>query len=98
MSEERVQVMAKERSIRILKKPDVTELAGEKVMIDFETGKYFMLVGTANDIWDLLKEGQKVERIVAALMAQYDVTEEICRAGVLHFLEELVRIGFIALV
>ena len=84
-------------SIRVLKKPDVTDLAGEKVMIDFESGKYFMLTGSANDIWDMLKDGTTSESIVAELLAIYDVDENSCRAGILNFLKQLVDIGFIAL-
>ena len=83
--------------IKILKKPDVTDLAGEKVMIDFESGKYFMLTGSANEIWDLLGEDAESEGIVAALIEIYEVEPSICREGVLKFLDELVAIGFIAI-
>lgn len=84
-------------SIRVLKKPDVTDLAGEKVMIDFESGKYFMLTGSANDIWDLLEDGVTSASVVAALMELYEVDEGTCRTGVEKFLTELSEIGFIAL-
>ena len=83
--------------IKILKKPDVTDLAGEKVMIDFESGKYFMLTGSANEIWDLLDEGTESESIVTDLMEIYEVESDVCREGVMKFLNELVDIGFIAI-
>ena len=83
--------------IKILKKPDITSLAGEKVMIDFESGKYFMLTGSANEIWDMLDDGETPENIIDALMAIYDVERDVCHAGVTKFLNELVTIGFIAL-
>lgn len=83
--------------LKILKKPDVTDLAGEKVMIDFESGKYYMLTGAANDIWDLLEDNASSDRIVEKLMDVYNIDEETCRNGVINFLKELERIGFIAL-
>ena len=83
--------------IKILKKPDVTDPAGEKVMIDFESGKYFMLTGSANEIWDLLDEDTESESIVTALMEIYEVEPDVCREGVMKFLKELVDIGFIAI-
>ena len=89
--------MVEQYKVSILKKPDVTDLAGEKVMIDFESGKYFMLTGSANEIWDLLDNGADSESIVAALTEIYDVEPEVCREGVLKFLNELESIGFISL-
>ena len=90
--------MSENYKVSILKKPDVTDLAGEKVMIDFESGKYFMLTGSANDIWDLLNEGAESESIISALTEIYEVESCMCRDGVLGFLSELENIGFISLV
>ncbi len=84
-------------SIKIIKKPDVTDLAGEKVMIDFETGKYFMLTGSANDIWDLLGEKTTVLDIVNALLGMYEVDKTVCENEVMTFLNKLVEIGFVEL-
>ena len=89
--------MADNYKVILLKKPDVTDLAGEKVMIDFESGKYFMLIGSANDIWDMLGDKQESESIVSVLTEIYEVGDDECRDGVLKFLNELVNIGFISL-
>ena len=83
--------------ISISKKPDVTDLAGEKVMIDFDSGKYFMLTGSANDIWDMLGDDVESEKIITALVEDFDVEEDVCRKSVLGFLRELEEIGFISL-
>lgn len=83
--------------IRVLKKPDVTDLAGEKVMIDFESGKYFVLTGAANDVWDFLSDDTAVSEIVERLIELYDVEREKCESSTLGFLEKLADIGFIAL-
>ena len=81
--------------VRILKKPDVTDLAGEKVMIDFDSGKYFMLTGSANDIWSMLVDGMSSVGIISELMDIYEVEEAVCRDSVLAFLNKLSEIGFI---
>ena len=46
--------MDKMAKIRMKAKRNVTDLAGEKVMVDFEQGKYFCIKGVGNDIWDML--------------------------------------------
>ena len=81
--------------IKILNKLQVNDLAGEKVMVDFESGKYYMLKGVANDIWDLLIDGITVDEIVNTLLSEYDVTEETCRNEVNKFLEQMVGYRFI---
>lgn len=83
--------------VKIINMPQVSDLAGEKVMVDFETGKYFLLKGTANDIWDLLQDGVTVEEIVGKLLEQYDVSEEICRKEVIEFLKKMEEYQFIVL-
>ncbi len=83
--------------ITMVKKPDVTDLASEKVMIDFETGKYFVLVGSANEIWEQLEGCTKFSEIVENLLEIYEIDKETCEKEVLSFLEKLAEIGFIQL-
>lgn len=85
------------KKIEIVRMPDVTDLAGEKVMVDFETGKYLLLKGVANDIWDLLSSTNTSEEIVTKLLAEYEVTEDVCRTEVVAFLEKLEGFGFVKL-
>lgn len=85
------------KNIVIVRMPEVTDLAGEKVMVDFETGKYLLLKGVANDIWDLLPGCSNSDEIVEKLMSEYEVTEDICRNEVLNFLDKLANFGFIKL-
>lgn len=87
--------MNRESIITIKRVLNVTDLAGEKVMVDFENGKYFMIKGVGNDIWDMLEENITVEKIITSLMAEYDVTEEVCEQEVLKFLNSLESIGII---
>lgn len=84
--------------IDFAKQLDVSDLNGEKVMIDFETGKYFCLKGTANDIWDYMSEEKSnilVSNIIKKLLSEYEVDEKTCTDSVLAFLEQLKGNGFI---
>ncbi|HWT76031.1 MAG TPA: PqqD family peptide modification chaperone [Mobilitalea sp.] len=84
--------------VKVLRKPEVSDLAGEKVMIDFETGKYFMLKGVANDIWDMLEDGITAEAISESLLKEYDVDEKTCLESVSDFLNVMKEKGLISLV
>ena len=87
--------MNKTTAIKMKKQLNVTDLSGEKVMVDFEQGKYFMIKGVGNDIWDMLADDVTVTQIMAKLLLEYDVTKEQCEAEVLNFLTELEKLGII---
>lgn len=88
-------MITNQTKIHLEKKPDVTDLSGEKVMIDFETGKYFLLKGPANQIWEYIEQDITVEEIVEKLMTVYEVDRQTCEASVIHFLTQLEENGFI---
>ncbi len=90
-------VMNKETKIKLIKKIDVTDMAGDKVMIDFESGKYFLLRGTAVDIWDNIQSETTVGDLVNKLLSIYDVDEETCLSGTEKFLTQLEEANFISL-
>ncbi len=83
--------------ITVLRKPEVIDMAGDKVMVDFESGKYFMLRGTANDIWELLQNQTSSQQIIEELLKEYDVDRDTCEKSVVEFLEKLSERGFIRL-
>lgn len=87
--------MEKNKKIKLIKSINVTELDGEKVMVDFETGKYFLIKGCGNDIWDMLQEEVSVNEIVDKLLAEYDVTREVCEVSVINFIDKLESYNFI---
>ena len=89
--------MADNYRVNILKKMDVTDLVGEKVIINYEDGIYYMLTGSANEIWDMLDNGVETERIVASLTEIYEVEADECREGLVKFLNDLMQIGIISL-
>nr|WP_242828836.1 PqqD family protein [[Eubacterium] cellulosolvens] len=65
-------------------------------MIDYDTGKYFMIRGAGNEIWDLLTDREmSFSEIVDALLAEYEVSREECETSVRQFLSEMERYEFI---
>jgi hypothetical protein len=76
-------------SVKLVKDMDVTDLSGEKVMVDFETGKYYLIKGVGNDIWDLIQQEITVGEIVSKLLVEYEVEEEECKTSVIEFLQKL---------
>ncbi len=87
-----------DKTIKIEKNLDVTELDGEKVMIDFDSGKYFMIKGAGNDIWDMMQDNIKIETIVDNLLKEYDVEKDVCQDSVIKFINQMKDYGFITLV
>ncbi len=87
--------MKRNEVIKLKKDLNVTDLSGEKVMIDFDSGKYFMIKGSGNDIWDLIQEEITVDEIIKALLEEYDVSEDECVASVEEFLAKLREYDFI---
>ncbi|SKB63827.1 Coenzyme PQQ synthesis protein D (PqqD) [Lachnospiraceae bacterium] len=89
--------MRESTKIKLVKNLDVTDLAGDKVMVDFESGKYFMLKGTAADIWNLIQSDTTVENVKIELQKIYDVDDDTCISGIETFLDQLNSNGFVAL-
>lgn len=87
--------MNRDKVIKLIKQLNVTDLSGEKVMVDFESGKYFLIKGVGNDIWDMIQNEITVGEIIDKLLAEYDVTPEVCEKSVTDFLAKLAELEFI---
>ena len=68
---------------------DVTELNKEKIMMDLDKGKYFMLNETGSAIWDTINEPKSVLEIIESIVKEYDIDRETCESKVLEYLEKL---------
>lgn len=89
--------MSEKTKVHLIKQLDVTDLSGEKVMIDFSTGKYFLLKGSANEIWDMITNDITVAEIRDSLMEIYDVDEDTCMTSIQNFLLQMQQNGFVEL-
>jgi hypothetical protein len=87
--------MDKTTVVKLKKDIEVTDLNGEKAMIDFATGKYYMIKGVGNDIWDMISEGITINDIIEKLLSEYDVSREECENSVIDFLTQLKEADFI---
>lgn len=81
--------------IKLKKKMNVTDLSGEKVMIDFQSGKYFMIKGAGNDIWEMIQKETTIDEIIVKLLKEYDVSKEECTSSVMSFLTQLKTLDII---
>lgn len=68
---------------------DVNDLDGEKVMMNIELGKYFMLNDVGSAIWDNISEPISLENLVEKLLCIYEVSREQCLESVSDYLEKL---------
>ena len=68
---------------------DVTNLDGEKVMMDLEKGQYFMLNEVSGYIWELMKTPISMEAIITSLMNEYEVEREVCESSVTDLLHNM---------
>ena len=65
------------------------ELAGDTVLLNAQTYMFYGLNQVGSRIWELLAQPVSVEELCDALVAQFDVDVETCRADTLALLREL---------
>ncbi len=87
--------MDKTTIVRSKKKLDITILNGEKVILDFTTGNYYVIKGVGSIILDMLEDEISVNDIIEKLLIEYDVSREECEQSVIEFLQKLKEADFI---
>jgi hypothetical protein len=87
--------MNKDTPIKLKKNLEITELNGDKAMVDFETGNYYIIKGVGNIIWNMLYEDITANDIIEKLLSEYDVSREECERSVIEFLDKLKKADFI---
>ena len=87
--------MDKNTIVRSKKKLDITILNGEKVVLDFTTGNYYVIKGVGSIILDMLEDKISVNDIIEKLLIEYDVSREECEQSVIEFLQKLKEADFI---
>lgn len=71
------------------------DLAGEAVILNLKSGKYFGLNEVGARIWELLKEQRTPEAILGVLLEEYDVDSEQCQHDLVELLQQLTEQGLI---
>jgi hypothetical protein len=84
-------------SSRLAIAPDVlaSELGAEVVMLNLHDGTYYGLDGAGTEIWKLLQHPVKIDEIVSAVVALYDVDAGRCREDVCTLLGHLLERGLV---
>ena len=62
---------------------------GEGVLIDLQGKQYFQLNETGLFIWQLLADGKTSAQIIAALTAEFEVSDDQAQASVQRLLADL---------
>lgn len=76
----------------------VSDMDGEKVMLNIQNGKYYNLGILGGEIWNLISDPINVNQLVMMLMAEYEINKEECEEQVIAFLSSLHQEGLIKLV
>lgn len=72
-----------------------TQLGDDAVVYDIENNAYLSMNATFSSIFQGLQDGLDTEGIIARLLHEYDVEEEVCRTQVKQSIDILLEKGFI---
>ena len=72
-----------------------SDLDGEAVILDMESGKYHRLDTTGTRIWGLLEDNISFNEIVLRLMSEYSVGQEQCSTDVKEFIYQMMDSGLV---
>jgi len=72
-----------------------TEVDGEVLMMNIESGNYFGLNEVASFIWRQLETPMSARALCAAIAGEFDVPSEQCEADTLAFLDGMVKDGLL---
>jgi hypothetical protein len=72
-----------------------TELDGEFVMLDPDSGTYYGLDEVGSAVWRLLASPRRLGEVVSHLCEAFDVTPDRCRADVEALVAELESRGLV---
>ncbi|MGE7602886.1 lasso peptide biosynthesis PqqD family chaperone [Peribacillus sp. NPDC097675] len=73
----------------------VSDMAGEKVMLSIENGKYYNLGEVGGDIWGLLSKPISIQNLILTLQSQYEIDLTECEQQVTIFLNQLLKEGLV---
>lgn len=72
-----------------------SDLGGEAVILNLKTGVYHGLNQVGTQIWNLIQQPQRVEKIKQVLLQEYEVEAEVCMSDLLELLNNLKTTGLV---
>lgn len=67
----------------------VSDMDGEKVMLNISKGKYYNLGELGGSIWEIISTPTEVNEIINTLLSEYEVERSVCEQQVLIFINSL---------
>jgi len=67
----------------------------EMILLDMESENYFGLDEVGASIWRAMQENETLEEVLAVLLEEYDVEEEVLKQDLLHFVTKLKENGLV---
>lgn len=67
----------------------------EVAILDLDRAIYFGLQGVGVHIWDALEQPRSVADLCSSVMAEFDVSEAVCKADILEILGSLEAEGLV---
>jgi hypothetical protein len=71
------------------------DLQGEAVILNLDTGVYFGLDPVGTRTWHLLRQHGTLQKVLEALLDEYDVTEARCREDLLDLVARMEEQGLV---
>lgn len=71
------------------------DLESEVIILGLTDGVYYGVDGVAARIWAMVQQPVRLQEIVRAVHAEFDVDEAACQADVLAFVGELAQRGLV---
>ena len=72
-----------------------SDLDGEAIILNMESGKYHSLDTTGTRVWELLEDKISFNDIVLKLMSEYSVEGQQCTTDVKEFINQLIDLGLV---
>ncbi|WP_226670477.1 lasso peptide biosynthesis PqqD family chaperone [Metabacillus litoralis] len=75
-----------------------SDMDGETVMMNIETGKYYNIGNIGGAIWSLIEKPTQVDTLIVRLTEEYEVERSQCKADILPFLNKIFQQQLIEIV
>jgi Coenzyme PQQ synthesis protein D (PqqD) len=72
-----------------------TELDGEIVIMNIDTGSFHALKGTGLAVWKLIDDQPDLTAIKTSMLADFDIDEPTCSAEIDAFVRSMVKAGLV---
>jgi hypothetical protein len=72
------------------------KIGEEMVMMSVESGVYLGVNEVGARVWEMIEEPKELSELCAGLAAEFEVTDEVCRAEVESFLADLEKRGAVS--